>query len=421
MVKAQENVAQRLEFRLRRREAVEPDGLREAIHQQLLGIPIEESATGTMLRVSLPTGRTLDVVLSAVSTPGQVTANTSIELENTAELPAGTVPQVPSAISDELQHYLSAAYVASAQDTEGILKAEQRLARLHGIPANDVVGDIVTRLRDDDWFHSWAANHHGRSTLDVLRAVQESTSLILLHGDPGTGKSALMHAVAPVCARVLGQDTLFVQLNERLRGQGIQGRAGSELIEVIETIYQAAARHSLPTVVFLDEADAVASSRGSSDTGSGAQENLAIVDGLIVALDRASGRSGARLVFVMATNLPDRIDPAVLRRATVYPFERPSADAQLHILTDLLGDIFPDKDLRRVHKAFSRPEHSLTAADIVNQVVTRAVREAVAQNQPVRLDRLVQLAELAVAGSPVVSARMLPSAALKQLPAGSRR
>jgi len=294
-----------------------------------------------------------------------------------------------------------AADVASCRDSEGIERAEQRLGRLRGVPVADVLGDVITRLRGDDWFRAWAAKHYGKSTVDTLRAVRESTSLILLHGDPGTGKSALMHGIAPACARALGQDTLFVQLNERLRGQGIQGRAGSELVNVIETIYQVAARHGLPTIVFLDEADAVASSRGSDDIGSGAQENVAIVDGLIVALDRASMRSGARLAFVMATNLVDRIDPAVLRRAAVYEFDRPTDAAQLQILTDLLGDVFAEAKLRRVHKALGRPQRPLTAADIVNQVVTRAVREAVVQDQPVSLDRLVQLAEAAVASSPV--------------------
>jgi hypothetical protein len=393
--------AQTLGFRPRQAESVDPAELREAIHRQLLGIPIEESAIGTMLRVPLSSGRTADVVLSSVSTPGEVTNETAIALDGAAGLPAMPQAQVPNMISEDLRHYLSATYIASAGDTQGIQQAEQRLNRLRGVPVTEVLGDVVTRLRGDDWFRSWAAKHYRKLTVGALRAVRESTSLILLHGDPGTGKSALMHAIAPACAHALGQDTLFVQLNERLRGQGIQGRAGSELVNVIESIHQAAARHALPTIVFVDEADAVASSRGSDDIGSGAQENVAIVDGLIVALDRASVRSDARLAFVMATNLVDRIDPAIRRRAAVYQFDRPTDSAQLQILTDLLGDVFTEANLHSVHKALGRPQRPLTAADIVNQVVARAVREAVAQDRPVSLDRLVRLAEAAVASSPV--------------------
>lgn len=393
--------AQSLGFRLRHADSADPAELQEAIRRQLVGISIEVSAVGTMLRIPLASGRTANVVLSSVSAPGEVTNETAIVLDGAAALQTIQQAQVPKAISDDLRHYLSAAYVASARDTQGIQQAELRLNRLHGIPVTEVLGDVVTRLRGDNWFRSWAAKHYRKSTVDALRAVRESTSLILLHGDPGTGKSALMHAIAPACADALSQDTLFVQLNERLRGQGIQGRAGSELVNVIETIYQAAAQHTLPTIVFLDEADALASSRGSDDIGSGAQENVAIVDGLIVALDRASVRSGARLAFVMATNLADRIDPAIMRRAAIYQFDRPTNIAQLQILTDLLGDVFTEANLHSVHRALDRPQRPLTAADIVNQVVTRAVREAVIQDRPVSLDRLVRLAETAVASSPV--------------------
>ncbi|WP_425445767.1 AAA family ATPase [Umezawaea tangerina] len=162
------------------------------------------------------------------------------------------------------------------------------MSRLRGVPTAEVHGDVVTRLRGEDWFKSWAARHHPNSGLSGLRTVLDSTSLILLHGDPGTRKSALMHSLAPACA--LGRDVLFIQLNEQLRGQGIQGLAGSELV-TIESIYRAAEQHALPAIVFVDEADAVTSSRGTDDIGSGAQENVATVDGLIVALDRASRRS----------------------------------------------------------------------------------------------------------------------------------
>jgi hypothetical protein len=89
---------------------------------------------------------------------------------------------------------------------------------------------------------------------------------------------------------------------------------------------------------------------GTDDIGSGAQENVAIVDGLIVALDRISARSRARLVLVMATNLIDGFDPAVVRRASIYQFGRPDASARKQIHDDRLGDVL-DRSIKHVDAA----------------------------------------------------------------------
>ena len=169
-------------------------------------------------------------------------------------------------------------------------------------------------------------------------------------------------------------------------------------------------RYSLPTIVFLDEADAVASSRGTDDIGSGAQENVAVVDGLIVALDRVSHRRLARVVFVMATNLADRIDPAVTGAHRCIASSDLDRAALGQILNDLLGDAFDARDLARIAEALARPGLSLTAADVANQVVARAIREASLADRPLVVDRLVDLATSAVASSPVRAAAVGSSA-----------
>ncbi|MFI9813710.1 AAA family ATPase [Saccharothrix variisporea] len=370
----------------------------DALRRQLSGVHLEPTAVGTVFRVTLGSGESVDVRLSAVPVPGTVNGRSTIEFEAANALPAARSTAVPQPIADHLAHYLSAAAVAPAGPGGA---AEDGVRRLRGVPGQAVVSDIATRLRGADSVRRWAARHHGSADLGALRAITDSTSLILLSGDPGTGKSALMRQAAPACAAVLGEDVMFLQLNERLRGQGIQGRAGSELTAAIQTIADVSEQYALPTIVFLDEADAVASSRGSDDIGSGAQENLAIVDGLIVAIDRVAHRDGARVVFVMATNLVDRIDPAILRRASVYSFDRPDAAARREIVHDLLGDVLDGPALDRLDLALARSGLPLTAADIAGQVVARAVREASALDAPLRLERLVELATQAVASSPV--------------------
>lgn len=226
---------------------------------------------------------------------------------------------------------------------------------------------------------------------------------MLLAGDPGTGKSVLAHHITPILARSLGRSVLFVQLNARLRGSGIQGRAGTEVVNVFDAIADAAEQHSLPTVIFLDEAEAVAGSRAARDDSSGAQENVAIVDALIVALDRVFARSDARLVLVTATNLLGRIDPAVLRRATIYRFERPSASDRRVILEHALRGSVDSAALDDVNAALDRPGQTLSAADVLNQVIGRAIREAAHDDQKIDPAHLLALAQNAVATSVVGS------------------
>lgn len=191
------------------------------------------------------------------------------------------------------------------------------------------------------------------------------------------------------------------QLNGRLRGNGIQGRAGTELVNVFDSISKIAAKHSVPVLVFLDEAEAVAGTRAAADMSSGTVENSALVDGLIVALDTAMASQQAKLVFICASNLLVRIDPAVVRRATVYHFDRPDHQAQRVILQNSLGDVLDANVLDHLNSLLDRPRTPLTAADVLNQVIAVAIREAARRDTPIDPERLRALAGSAVPTPPV--------------------
>jgi SpoVK/Ycf46/Vps4 family AAA+-type ATPase len=105
----------------------------------------------------------------------------------------------------------------------------------------------------------------------------------------------------------------------------------------------------------------------------------------------------ARLVFICASNLLARMDPAIVRRATVYHFERPDAQARRIILRNCLGDVFDEKAIAALDELLERPGVPLTAADVLNQVVAVAIREAAHRDVPIDLGRLAALARSAVA------------------------
>lgn len=138
----------------------------------------------------------------------------------------------------------------------------------------------------------------------ALAAIQdkppavESLHSILLYGPPGTGKSLLAAAVAG------SHDFTFfnVKLSQAL------SKYYGESSKIVSEIF-AAAREQAPSIVFFDELDAVAMSRGT-DLDEASRRLLSTL------LTELSGFDAQNddLLFLAATNAPWDIDPAVLSR-----------------------------------------------------------------------------------------------------------
>ncbi|MEV5836259.1 AAA family ATPase [Nocardia sp. NPDC052112] len=142
---------------------------------------------------------------------------------------------------------------------------------------------------------------------------------VLLYGPPGCGKTFLVRALAGT-----GQLSVHAVKGAELMDKwvGASERAVRELFQ--------RARDSAPSLIFLDEVDALAPRRGqNSDSGVGDR----VVAALLTELD---GVEPLRDVVVLgATNRPELIDPALLRpgrleRLIFVP--PPDGDARLEIL-----------------------------------------------------------------------------------------
>ncbi|TVY02515.1 AAA family ATPase [Mycolicibacterium porcinum] len=157
---------------------------------------------------------------------------------------------------------------------------------------------------------------------------------VLLYGPPGCGKTFLVRALAS-SGRLSVHAVKGAELMDKWVGSS--EKAVRELF--------ARARDSAPSLVFLDEIDALAPRRGQS-FDSGVTDR--VVASLLTELDGIEPMNN--VVVLGATNRPDLIDPALLRPGRLEKLvfvEPPDADARREILRTAGKSIplAPDVDL----------------------------------------------------------------------------
>lgn len=265
---------------------------------------------------------------------------------------------------------------------------------LVGIPKELVLQELLTLLMPFETKEKWSKYHYGH-VVPALVVTANKAPVVIMGGDPGTGKTALATSIGAPLAKTLGERVHFRHMSLMLRGMGYQGRASTMVVKLFERIRQEYLRLKEPLLLFFDEAEAIVGSRGETDSSSGAQENVAVVDAIIVGVDGLRKGLQARVVALFATNLTSRIDSAVLRRSYYYAFERPDDKTRYTLFKNSLdGMNFSSADLEKLVVAtnprmLSGKQVQFTPSDIVELIVGRAINEAVRQNKPLNIELLL--------------------------------
>ena len=122
---------------------------------------------------------------------------------------------------------------------------------------------------------------------------------VLLYGPPGTGKTMLAKAVAhhtdAAFISVVGSE--FVQ---KYLGEGPR---------MVRDVFRLAREHS-PSIVFIDEIDAIATKRFDAQTGADREVQRILIE-LLNQMDGFDQTTNVKVI--MATNRADTLDPALLR------------------------------------------------------------------------------------------------------------
>jgi transitional endoplasmic reticulum ATPase len=119
---------------------------------------------------------------------------------------------------------------------------------------------------------------------------------VLLHGPPGTGKTLLAKAVAGE------SDSKFYVIN----GPEIMGKFYGQSEENLRKIFDEAEKNA-PSIIFIDELDAIAPKREESK----GEVERRVVAQLLTIMDGLKSRG--RVVVMAATNIPNSLDPALRR------------------------------------------------------------------------------------------------------------
>lgn len=172
----------------------------------------------------------------------------------------------------------------------------------------------------------------------------ELSSRLLLSGPPGTGKTTFAKALC---------NTLQVPLLATSVARWLEASYLGDVLKSINAAFAVASEHR-PAILFIDEIDNLGSRASGDSRGYKGHDDYwsSLINRVLELIDGAAKTEG--VIIVAATNLPDKLDPALLRSGRLerhVQIPRPDIEALTGILAHHLG-----ADLAKVIETAPKPD-----------------------------------------------------------------
>lgn len=241
---------------------------------------------------------------------------------------------------------------------------------------------------------AWSRKHH-KTVIRLCELLKHRVPLVLLEGDVGCGKTALVETVGDPLARHTKSKVHLLKVNTQVRGSGHVGEMTDLIVQAFAQAEQRVdSLKGQPVLLLIDEADALAAKRVDQhmhhEVKAGMNTLLQRIDNLRL--------TKKRLAVIFITNRPDALDPAVHRRAALrLTFGRPNDESREAIIRLSLPEL--DLTMRNVQElvrltgpsAKKNKGIGFTPSDITDRLLPSALREAYHHGRPITADDLIAL------------------------------
>jgi AAA+ superfamily predicted ATPase len=175
-----------------------------------------------------------------------------------------------------------------------------------------------------------------RGQIDAVRLPVHG--LVVLAGPPGTGKTTLAGGLADRAAREIeGGRLMLIEVDPHSFPSQMLGESQRAAARLFERTIPDLARRGQPTIVLLDEVEALAVSRAGASLETNPVDVHRATDAVLAGLDLVA-RTCPNVTFVATTNHLAGVDAAFLSRADlVEQIGLPGTEAVTQILRDALG------------------------------------------------------------------------------------
>ena len=185
---------------------------------------------------------------------------------------------------------------------------EYQVERAPKVFFEDIVGlerELMSLRQTVEWIVNPEVRARREHIIRDPRMLEEAGS-VLLFGPPGTGKTYMAKAIAGTISRE-SRETSFLKIESYEIVSKWLGESAKNVKEVFKL-----ARESAPTILFIDEADAIGRARMEATTDAGRD-----VQGMLNQILTELGEGfhvNKNVAVIFATNYPSVIDPALLDR-----------------------------------------------------------------------------------------------------------